>query len=85
MSISDIADDYALSSPNLESRWRPWVDEAADEPEREHRLRMVASPAWSMLGVLDALEAEHGSIAEYLRSAGLDEPTVASARARLRG
>ena len=83
--ISDIADDYALSSPNLESRWRPWVDEASDEPERAQRLRLVASPAGSMLGVLDALEAEHGSIAEYLRSAGLDETTVASARARLRG
>jgi protein-tyrosine phosphatase len=85
VSIRDIADDYALSSPNLEPRWRPWVDEAADEPQREHRLRMVASPARSMLGVIDALEAEHGSIAEYLRSAGLDATTVASARARLRG
>ena len=44
-----------------------------NEPEREHRLRMVASPAGSMLGVLARLEAEHGSIAEFLRSAGLDE------------
>ena len=83
--IRDIADDYALSSPNLESRWRPWVDEAADEPERAHRLRMVASPAAAMLGVLAALEDEHGSVADYLRSAGLDEAGVASARARLRG
>jgi protein-tyrosine phosphatase len=80
----NVAADYALSAENLAPQSRPWVDEAADEVERERRSRLVATPAASMLGVLAAIESEHGSAAGFLRAHGLSTETVARARARLR-
>lgn len=85
VSREDVAADYALSSPNLEAQALPWVEEGRDELERARRLRIVASPAGSMRGVLEAIEGEHGSVAAFLRAGGLDEATVAAARSRLRG
>jgi protein-tyrosine phosphatase len=84
VSRTDAADDYALSSANLESHWRPWVEAAPDEVERARRIRMMSTPAAAMLGVLDAIEREHGSAAGFLRGHGLSEETVERARARLR-
>ncbi len=78
------AADYALSSACLEPQWRPWVEEAPDDDERERRLRFSATPAETMLGLLDTLEAEHGSAAVYLRAHKLSESTVERARSRLR-
>lgn len=85
VSREDVAADYALSSPNLEAQALLWVEEARDELERARRLRIVASPAGAMRGVLEAIEGEHGSVAAFLRRGGLDETTVAAARSRLRG
>jgi len=85
VSITTVAADYALSSSNLETQALPWVEEASDELERARRLRIVASPAGAMSGVLEAIEVEHGSVAGFLCSAGLEEATVAAARSRLRG
>jgi len=79
-----IAEDYSLSAGNLESRLLPWVEESADDEERARRTRMATSPAEAMSGVIEGLEAEHGSVARFLRLAGLDEETVTAARARLR-
>jgi protein-tyrosine phosphatase len=84
VSVVDAAEDYALSTVNLEPVWRPWVDEAPDEEERQRRLFWVPTPAAAMRGTLGALEREHGSVAAFLRSQGVAEPTVARARARLR-
>ena len=82
--VGDVAADYALSSGYLEPHWRAWVDEAGDEAERARRLRRSETPADAMRNVLAALEREHGSIAGFLSSHGLDHETIARARARLR-
>lgn len=79
-----VASDYSLSSENLRSRWLPWVEEAADAVERAYRLRVSSTPAQAMLGVLEAIERENGSVAGFLVAHGLDEDTVARAAARLR-
>ena len=79
-----VAQDYALSAGNLVVPMGAWIDEADDDDERSRRQRMAASPAGAMRRVLEALEDEHGSVAGFLRAAGLDEPTVDAARARLR-
>lgn len=84
VSAADVAADYALSSGNLEPQSRPWVDEASDDVERERRERLVATPAASMVGVLVAVEREHGSAAGFLRAHGLSDETIVRARARLR-
>ena len=84
VSVVDTAADYALSSARLEPQWRPWVDEAPDDEERERRLRFSATPAATMVGVLETLEREHGSVAGFLRVHGLSDETLARARARLR-
>lgn len=84
VSEQDVAEDYALSSANLEPHWRPWVDAAPDDAERTRRLRFSSTPAAAMLGTLAALEAEHGSAAGFLRAQGLSDETVELARARLR-
>ncbi len=84
VSAEDVADDYALSAPNLEPQSRPWVAEAPDDVERQRRERLVATPAASMLGVLAAVDREHGSAAGFLRAHGLSDETIARARARLR-
>jgi len=84
VSADDIATDYALSSVNLEPQNRPWVAEAPDDVERERRRRLVATPAASMLGVLVAVEREHGSAAGFLCANGLSDETIARARSRLR-
>jgi protein tyrosine/serine phosphatase len=84
VALADAAADYALSSAKLEPHWRRWVDDAPDEAERERRLRFSATPAATMLAVLEALEREHGSVAGFLREHGVSDETVARARARLR-
>jgi protein-tyrosine phosphatase len=85
VSAGDVASDYALSSENLRPRWHPWVEEAENEEERRLRVRMSATPAEAMLGVLASLEREHGSIEGFLRFHGLNEGSVDRARARRRG
>jgi protein tyrosine/serine phosphatase len=78
-----IADDYALSGPNLAGD-TAWVDEASDEDERAGRARSLLSPRAAMLRVLEELERRHGSVEEYLLAAGLDEERIARLRDRLR-
>jgi protein-tyrosine phosphatase len=79
-----IAADYAMS----EQRLRPWHEallaEAETEAERERLNRIAATPAASMIGVLEELEHRYGSVEGFLRAGGLDEGDLARVRARLR-
>jgi hypothetical protein len=62
-----------------------WLAEAGTEAEREHIWRIAATPAESMVGVLEELERRFGSVEAYLRGAGLTEEDLELARERLRG
>ena len=52
-----IAADYALSEERLRPRHEAWLAEAGTEAERERIRRIAATPAESMLGVLEELGA----------------------------
>lgn len=80
-----IAADYALSEERLQPRHEAWLREAGTEAERERIRRIIATPAESMLGVLDELERRYGSVEEFLRAAGLSEEDLELVRKRLRG
>lgn len=79
-----IADDYARSEINWSSFSDAWIDDAREDRERQRRRFLSAMPPSIMLGVLEWLEEEHGGTAGYLRGAGLSEPELESARAKLR-
>jgi protein tyrosine/serine phosphatase len=81
----EIAADYAQSEERLRPRHDVWIAEAGSEAERERLRRVSATPAASMLGVLEELERRHGSIEAFLLDAGVSEEDLAFARARLRG
>ncbi len=80
-----IAVDYAASEERLRPRHEAWLTEAGTEAERERLRRIAATPADSMLGVLEELERRHGSIEGFLRAAGVTEEDLRLARERLRG
>ena len=79
-----IADDYAASEANWAPRTAEWIAEAEDEEEREFRSFLARMPPEAMLAVLETLEREHGSVAEYLRNSGIAEDDLERARTRLR-
>ncbi len=79
----EIADDYAQSGPNIAPLHALWVDEAADETERERRRRIGLAPRQAMLDVIAEIEARWGGAEEYLTAAGLPERTVTAVRERL--
>ena len=78
-----VAEDYALSGPNLEPRLRPWIDAARTPESKRRRELLLPTPARAMADVLDELDARQGGAAGFLRSAGLDEATLARLRDRL--
>jgi protein-tyrosine phosphatase len=80
-----IAADYAASEERLRPRHDVWIAEAGTEAERERLRRITATPAESMLSVLDELERRYGSVEGYLRAAGLGDDELELARKRLRG
>ena len=82
--VDDIAADYGLSAENLKPTLEVWIAEAGDESERELRRRMGASPAEAMAEMLEQLEREHGSVAEYLLDGGATQEDLERARARIR-
>jgi protein-tyrosine phosphatase len=82
--IDDIAADYALSEERLKPRHDRWIAEAETEAERERLRRIAATPAASMVGVLEELERRYGSIEDYLRAGGAPEDIGERVRARLR-
>jgi protein-tyrosine phosphatase len=80
-----VAADYALSERNLEAMLSLWIDAAEDELDRKRRIRISATPAEAMLGVLDMLDERYGGVEGYLRAAGVADREVAAVRDRLRG
>jgi protein-tyrosine phosphatase len=85
VSIEDIAADYALSEERLRPRHDAWLAEAETEAERERLRRIAATPAQSMVGVLEELERRYGSVEGYLCAGGAPEDIGERVRARLRG
>lgn len=83
--VEAIAEDYSES----ERCWAPlvgeWLEAAPDELERHKRLMLSVMPADAMRATLTELERRHGTVAEYLREAGLSDEELELARARLRG
>lgn len=84
VSIPEIAADYALSEERLRTRHEEWFAQAADERELARLRRISATPAPSMVGVLEELERRYGSIGGYLRAGGASDDELERARARLR-
>jgi len=84
VSVSDIAEDYALSGENLRAATDDWIASSADENERRRRERIAVTPAAAMATVLEALDARHGGAREYLLAAGADVHLVDRAEALLR-
>jgi protein-tyrosine phosphatase len=82
--VAAVADDYAVSVRNLETRDGPWIAEATDEHERERRRRIAASPRDAMLQVLADVEERYGGARAYLLQAGLEDEAAERVRARLR-
>jgi protein tyrosine/serine phosphatase len=80
-----IAADYAISEERLQPRHEAWLAEAGTEVERERIRRIAATPAESMLGVLEELERRYGSIDAFLRTGGATDEDLRLARERLRG
>jgi protein-tyrosine phosphatase len=80
-----IAVDYAESEERLRPRHDAWLAEAGTEAERERIRRIAATPAESMVGVLEELERRYGSVESYLRAGGLTDEDLQLARSRLRG
>jgi protein-tyrosine phosphatase len=85
VAVDDIAADYALSEQRLRTRHEEWFSAAADEAELERLHRIAATPAASMVGVLETLERRYGSIEGFLRSGGAPDDIRERVRARLRG
>jgi protein-tyrosine phosphatase len=79
----EIAEDYALSGPNLRTMTDVWIAAAESDLERERRRRIGESPAAAMLGVLEELERRHGSVRDYLLAAGVAPERLDAATARL--
>jgi protein-tyrosine phosphatase len=83
--IDNIAADYALSEQRLKPRHDAWIAEAETEAERERLRRIIATPAESMVGVLEELERRYGTVEGYLRAGGAPADIGERVRARLRG
>jgi protein tyrosine phosphatase (PTP) superfamily phosphohydrolase (DUF442 family) len=79
-----IAADHALSDENLLGRSADWVAEAADEAERERRVRIIRPPGRTLADVLEEIDAREG-IRNLLVCAGADEAALDRLVARLRG
>jgi protein-tyrosine phosphatase len=81
-----IAADYALSSANIESRTREWIESAPEErAEREAAILRGTTLPEVMLAVLAHLDARYGGAEGYLLAAGCTADHVARVRARLMG
>lgn len=83
--LGDIAADYALSEERLRPRHERWLTDAADDAERERLRRVTATPAASMVGVVEELERRYGSVEDYLRAGGASDDIGDRVRARLLG
>ena len=85
VSLHEIGRDYSLSGGNLAPRNDVWMAQIADEEERRRRAKLLDTPAEAMVRVLTAVEDRYGSVAGYLRAAGLADDQIDRVRDRLRG
>jgi protein tyrosine/serine phosphatase len=81
--LREIGLDYAESERNWAPHVGSWIDEAADEGEREFRRMLSRCPPEAITGVLEEVEARYGDVHAYLSEAGAPKATLAAARARL--
>jgi protein-tyrosine phosphatase len=85
VSRADVLADYHLTAPAME-RMIAWAQQASPEIAE----RLAATPAFYFAAVPDALDhvltdlcTAHGSIADYLRSIGVDDATLETLAALL--
>ena len=79
-----IAADHALSDENWAPHNQEWLAQAADELERERRLRVSQPAGRTLVDVLEEIEEREG-IRNLLVGAGADETALDRLVARLRG
>jgi protein-tyrosine phosphatase len=84
VSLAEIGRDYALSGPNLAVVLEPWLAEASTEVDRQRREKLSQTPADAMGRVIHTVEQRYGSVAGYLRAAGVSDARAERLRARLR-
>lgn len=84
VSIEEIGRDYALSGPNLAAVLQSWLAEAPTETDRRRREKLGQTPAEAMHRVMATIESRYGSVAAYLRAAGLSDVQVERLRSRMR-
>jgi protein-tyrosine phosphatase len=80
-----IADDYSRSAVAME-RLREWFianDERVASIRSKQPPVFRAAPRDAMLGFLREIEVRYGSVADYVRSIGVDDQTLAQLRAAL--
>jgi protein-tyrosine phosphatase len=81
--IETIAADYGLSAANLAPRLDTWLEEAADEEERERmRSTSLTEPEY-MVEVLTELDRRFGGVEDYLLAGGATREDLAAVRRRL--
>lgn len=81
---ADIAEDYALSGPNLAATLQAWLDQAPTEQIRRRREKLGQTPAGAMHRVMATIEQRYGSVAAYLDAAGVTTTQLDRLRMRLR-
>ena len=84
VSVAEIAGDYAESERNLAPLWQAWIEEGEDEPERERRRQLTATPAAVMAGVIEELERRYGDVRAYLHAVGAADDLLDRVVTRLR-
>jgi protein-tyrosine phosphatase len=84
VSLDEIGRDYSLSGANLAPRNDVWMAQIADDEERRRRAKLLDTPAEAMVRVLEAVEERYGSVAGYLRAAGVADDQIERLRERLR-
>jgi protein-tyrosine phosphatase len=83
--LEAIVEDYVTSGRNLAPLIEPWIEEAADDAERERRVYISVTPRAAIEHAVRDVERRHGSVEEYLRSGGASDETIARIRQRLVG
>ena len=78
-----MADDYALSEPNLRPGLGAWIEAAPTEEERRRRRFKQQTPAAAMAITLETLDERYGDVRGYLRRAGVSDEQIAHLRDRL--
>ncbi len=81
--VEAIADDYALSGPNIASLHDVWVREAPDVAERDRRRRIGLAPRGAMIDLVAEIDARWGGAEGYLTAAGVPDAALEALRRRL--